>query len=158
MPHLCFPLDIADPLWANLDLLDPLFYRCLFADLLQIDDGPLDRSSGSTSGLLDIADPLQTLLETRSLNLFCNEFNDQKIGQNYELACSIDLQNIKRAQNRSARSYICIYRPSVDPQTHVKQCGSARSNWPSVDPQDRTGLQYRSARYSTGTHCPTVDL
>ena len=54
---------------GQLDLADPLFYRCLFADLLRIDCGPGRRSiwriyckpvvfCGSTAGQLDLAEPL----------------------------------------------------------------------------------------------------
>ena len=54
---------------GQLDLVDPLFYRCLFADLLRIDCGPGRRSiwriycmpvvfCGSTAGQLDLAEPL----------------------------------------------------------------------------------------------------
>ena len=54
---------------GQLDLADPLFYRCLFADLLRIDCGPGRRSIwriycmpvvfwGSTAGQLDLAEPL----------------------------------------------------------------------------------------------------
>ena len=41
------------------DLADPLFYRCLFTDLLRIDGGPVDRFGGSSAGPLDFADPLR---------------------------------------------------------------------------------------------------
>ena len=54
---------------GQLDLADPRFYRCLFADLLRIDCGPGRRSiwriycmpvvfCGSTAGQLDLAEPL----------------------------------------------------------------------------------------------------
>ena len=36
----------------------------------------------------------------------------------------------------------------------LARSGSAKSNGPALDPRDRTGLQYRSARYPTGPHCP----
>ena len=41
----CMPVVFCGFTVGQLDLAEPLFYRCLFADLLQIDGGPVDRSS-----------------------------------------------------------------------------------------------------------------
>ena len=41
---------------GQLDVAEPLFHRCLFADLLRIDGGPVDRSGRFTVGPLDFED------------------------------------------------------------------------------------------------------
>ena len=50
-----FPGSPAGPL----NLADPLFHRCSFADLVRIDGGPVDRSGESTADPLDFADLLR---------------------------------------------------------------------------------------------------
>ena len=63
------PVEFCGSIAGQLDLADPLFYRCLFADLLRIDCGPGRRSiwrincmpvvfCGFTAGQLDLAEPL----------------------------------------------------------------------------------------------------
>ena len=63
------PVEFCGSTAGQLDVADPLFYRCLFADLLMIDCGPGRRSiwriycipvvfCGSTAGQLDLAEPL----------------------------------------------------------------------------------------------------